>query len=141
MSWPAPTRADHDTFCRIEGWTRVRDATGRTGTHHRTYELALPDGRILRTRFSHPPNRTTYGARLWAHILRDQLGVDEATLQAAVRGGETPQRSRTAPPAESLPVEVAALLVNRVGLTRDQVTALSRDEAIERLNRFWAEGR
>lgn len=83
MSWPAPTRADHDTFCRTEGWTRVRDATGHTGTQHITDELSLPDGRILRTRISHPPNRTTYGLRMWAHILRDQLCVDEATFWAA----------------------------------------------------------
>lgn len=141
MSWPAPTRADHDKFCRIEGWTRVRDATGRSGTHHVTYEVALPDGRILRTRISHPPNRTGYGARLWAHILRDQLCVDEATFWAAVRDSVVPERARPAAPAESLPVEIAALLVNRVGLSREQVAAMSREEAIERLNRFWAEGR
>jgi hypothetical protein len=140
MSWPAPTRADHDKFCRVERWTCVSNAKGRTGTHHLTYELALPDGRILRTRISHPPNRTTYGARMWAHILRDQLCIDEATFWAAVRDGVVPQRARAAPPAESLPAEVAALLVHRLGLTREQVAALSREEAIERLNRFWTEG-
>lgn len=140
MSRPASTRADHDTFCRIEGWVRVRDASGRTGTHHVTYELALPDGRILRTRISHPPNRTGYGARLWAHILRNQLRVDEATFWAAVRDGIAPQRVSAGPQGESLPVEVVALLLNRVGLTHEQVAALSRAEAIERLNRFWAEG-
>lgn len=140
MSWPAPTRADHDNFCRIEGWARVRDATGRTGMHHITYELALPDGGILRTRVSHAPNRTSYGARMWAHILRDQLCVDEATFWAAVRDGIPPQRARPDRPADTLPAEVAALLMQRVGLTREQIVALSREEAIERLNRFWAEG-
>jgi hypothetical protein len=139
MKWPPPTRADHDKFCRIEGWTRVRDAKGRTGTHHVTYELALPDGRILRTRVSHPVNRATYGASMWAHILRDQLCVDEATFWAAVRESIKPLRAHAAGLAESLPAEVAALLVNRVGLTREQVAALTRQEAIERLNRFWAE--
>ncbi|HET9875556.1 MAG TPA: hypothetical protein VFQ37_07280, partial [Mycobacterium sp.] len=74
------------------------------------------------------------------HILRDQLCIDEGTFWAAVRGGSTPQRSRPAPPPESLPAEVAALLVNRVGLTREQVAALSRAEAIQRINRFWTEG-
>jgi hypothetical protein len=50
----------------------------RTGTHHVTYELDLPDGRILRTRISHPPGRTTYGpSSLWAHVPRDQLQVSE----------------------------------------------------------------
>jgi hypothetical protein len=140
MNWPAPTRADHDKFCRFEGWVRVRDAIGRIGTHHLTYELVLPDGRILRTRISHPPNRTTYGARMWAHILRDQLCIDEATFWTALRDGITPQRTNAIPPAEPLPVEVAALLVNRVGLTREQVAALSREGAIERLNQFWTEG-
>lgn len=140
MSFPAPTRADHDKFCRVEGWARVRDATGRTGTHHVTYELVVPDGRILRTRNSRPPNRTGYGARIWAHILRDQLCVDEATFWAAVRDGTLPGRGRSAPSGESLPPEVAALLVNRVGLSREQIAGLSREEAIERLNRFWREG-
>jgi hypothetical protein len=141
MSWPAPTRADHDKFCRIEGWTPVSDAAGRTGTHHVTYERALPDGRILRTRISHPPNRTSYGAGLWAHILRDQLDVDEATFWAAVRDGVKPSRGAAATPAETLPAELALLLVNRVGLTREQLAAMTKTEAIERLNRFWTEGR
>jgi hypothetical protein len=141
MSWPAPTRADHEKFCRTEGWTRVRDATGRAGTHHITYELVLPDGRILRTRVSHPPNRSTYGPRLWSHILRDQLQVDEATFWAAIRDGVSPPRMSTASdPATSLPAELAFLLVGRVGLTREQVAGMTRAEAIERINRFWAEG-
>jgi hypothetical protein len=140
MSWPAPTRADHDKFCRAEGWTPVRDATGRSGTHHITYELALPDGRMLRTRISHPPNRTTYGAGMWAHILRDQLDVDEATFWAAVRDGVKPTRSGSAVPAETLPAEVAFLLVDRVGLSREQIAAMTKAEAIERLNRYWTEG-
>ena len=140
MSWPAPTRAEHDKFCRVEGWTPVRDATGRSGTHHITYELALPDGRMLRTRISHPPNRTTYGAGLWAHILRDQLDVDEATFWAALRDGVKPSRGAAARPAETLPAELAFLLVNRVGLAREQIAAMSKAEAIECLNRYWTEG-
>jgi hypothetical protein len=141
MSWPAPTRADHDKFCRTEGWTRVRDATGRVGTHHVAYELTLPDGRILRTRVSHPLNRTAYGPRLWSHILRDQLQVDEATFWAAIRDGMKPPRSSTVShPSALLPAEVAILLVSRVGLTREQVAGMTRAEAIQRLNRSWAEG-
>jgi hypothetical protein len=141
MSWPAPTRADHDKFCRTEGWKKVRDATGRIGTHHITYELALPDGRILRTRISRPPDRTTYGPSMWSHILRDQLDVDEATFWAAVRDGRKPARTAsTAPSAEALPTEVAFLLVNRVGLSREEVAAMTKEEAIQRLNRYWAEG-
>jgi hypothetical protein len=141
MNWPAPTRADHEKFCRIEGWTKVRDATGRSDTHHLTYELALPDGRILRTRISHPPDRTTYGPSMWTHILRDQLDVDAATFWAAVRDRAKPTRTRPARVAGGLPTEVAFLLVNRVGLSREQVAGLTKHQAIERLNRYWAEGR
>ena len=140
MSWPAPTRADHATFCRVEGWTPVRDATGRTGTHHVTHELALPDGRILRTRISHPPNRSTYGPALWAHILRDQLDVDEATFWAAVRDKILPQRTAPPAPVESLPVEIALLLHHRCGLSRAEIATMTKAEAIERLNRYWTEG-
>jgi hypothetical protein len=137
MTWPAPSRADHESFCRIEGWTPVRDGTDGAGTRHVTYELGLDDGRTLRTRISHPPNRTTYGAGLWAHILRDQLDVDEATFWVAVRDGVKPTRDTPALPAETLPAELAILLRNRVGLTRDQIAAMTKTEAIERLNRYW----
>jgi hypothetical protein len=95
--------------------------------------------RILRTRISHPPNRTTYGASMWSHILRDQLDVDEATFWAAVHDGVQAARSAPVIPAETLPVEVAFLLINRVGLTREQVAAMTRSEAIGRLNRYWTE--
>lgn len=140
MSWPAPTRSDHERFCRVEGWTPVRNATGRAGGHHITYELTLPDGRTLRTRISHPPGRSTYGSALWSHILLDQLDVDEATFWTAVRDKVPPRRTDTTPPADTLPAELALLLLNRVGLSRTQIATMSRGEAIERLNRYWTEG-
>lgn len=141
MKWPAPTRADHTAFCRIEGWTPVRDAVGRTGTHHITYQLHLPDGRVLRTRISHPPNRDTYGPSLWAHILRDQLQIDEPSFWAAVRDDVRPSRACSRDPTESLPTELAGLLINRVGLSREELAGLTRAEAITRLTQFWTEGR
>ena len=49
-AWPQPTREDHERFCQAEGWERVREAKGRTGTHHVTYELA----RMERPGTSHP---------------------------------------------------------------------------------------
>src|SRR5215472_12572327 len=111
MSGPVPTRKDHEAFCEAEGWQRVRDARGRTGTHHVTYELDLPDGRILRTRVSHPVDRTDYGPRLWRHILRDQLEVDEAVFWSCVRDGSKPQRGMPVPPRESLPADLVHLLI------------------------------
>ena len=43
MSWQQPTRKDHDTFCKTEQWQQVRNAQGRAGTHHVTYEFYLPE--------------------------------------------------------------------------------------------------
>src|SRR5256885_17060814 len=100
-SWPPPTRKDHETFCEVEEWRRVRDARGRPGTHHVTYELDLVDGRILRTRISHPVDRSGYGPSMWKHILRDQLDVDEPSFWACVQDGVKPDRGTPAPPAEA----------------------------------------
>jgi hypothetical protein len=141
VSGPAPTRSDHDRFCRTEGWVTVRDARGRAVGHHITYELALSDGQVLRTRVSRPPNRKTYGASLWSAILRDQLLVDDATFWACVNEGVLPNRGerRSQPQDPALPVEVVSLLVTKVRLSESEVAAMSKEEAIARLIRFWAE--
>lgn len=140
MTWPQATREDHERFCRAEGWRRVRDAKGRTGTHHVTYELALPDGKVLRTRISRPPDRTTYGASLWAHILRDQLSVTQDVFWACVRDGTLPDRGIPAPPAEALPADLVHLLITRVGLSEAEVRQLTKPEAFERLQQYWIQG-
>lgn len=137
-SWPTPTRADHARFVRVEGWTPV------ASTHHETYQLALPDGTVLRTRISRPPDRTSYGRRLWAHILRDQLDVTEESFWACVRDGVTPDRGTSGPPArfgDSIPLDVVTLLLDRVGLTREQIRSMTREEAIARLNEHWSSDR
>ena len=139
MTWPAPTRADHQRFCVTEGWREVRDARGSTGTHHIVYELELSDGRVLRTRISHPPGRENYGASIWKHILRDQLGISEAEFWACAKDGIKPQRGGIELPKEALPLEVVSILINRVGLPEVEVAQMGRDEAIARLNQYWAE--
>ncbi|MEU1549294.1 cytotoxic translational repressor of toxin-antitoxin stability system [Nocardia sp. NPDC005745] len=141
MTWPQPTRKRHEQFCEIEGWERIRDARGRTGTHHVTYELGLPDGRILRTRISHPVDRTSYGASLWAHILRDQLDVTADSFWECVLNDVLPNRGFPELPKASLPLDLVHLLIHRVGLTEDEIAQMSREEAIARIERFWTEGR
>ncbi len=137
-SQPQATRADHQQFVVNEGWQQVKS------THHDTYELDLPDGRVLRTRISRPPNRATYGARMWAHILRDQLDVTADEFRACVRDGVAPNRAPDDFPEEtdeSIPVDVVNLLVGRVGLTRRDLVGMTREEAIARLNQYWTTGR
>lgn len=140
VSWPQSTRESHERFCRTEQWTQVRDARGRTGTHHTTFELALADGRILRTRISRPVDRTAYGPRLWSHILRDQLDVTDDEFWTCVQDGILPKRGAPDVPTEALPVELVYLLVNRVGLGEAAITGMTKDEAIARLNQYWATG-
>ncbi len=140
MTWPAPTRQDHEIFCKNEGWQPVRNARGSTGTHHVTYELHLHDGRILRTRISHPVNRDTYGAQIWSHILRDQLDVDQGTFWSCVQDGITPDRGIPQPRAEALPAELVHLLLTRVHLSEAEIAAISKDEAIARMQQFWVTG-
>jgi hypothetical protein len=141
MSWPTPTRQDHQTFCEIEGWEPVRTARGRTGTHHLTYELDLPDGRILRTRISHPPDRSTYGPGIWSHILRDKLDVTEDGFWDCVHNGVKPARGiPEGPAADPIPAEVVHMLLTRVRLAEPEVARMTREEAIARLNQYWAQG-
>ncbi|HEY2701765.1 MAG TPA: cytotoxic translational repressor of toxin-antitoxin stability system [Pseudonocardiaceae bacterium] len=140
MTWPQATRKDHHTFCQVEQWLQVRDSRGRTGMHHVTFTLVLPDGRTLRTRISHPPGRTDYGPKLWRHILRDQLEVDEPTFWACAQDRIKPQRGAPEPSKESLPADLVHLLILRVGLPEDQVAEMSKEDAIARIQQFWSEG-
>lgn len=140
MTWPAPTREAHEVFCQTEGWQPIRTARGKTGTHHVTYELHLHDGRILRTRISHPVNRDTYGPGIWSHILKDQLDVDQATFWACVQDGTKPDRGAPELPAGALPADLVHLLLTRVGLSESEVAAMSKDRAIARMQQYWATG-
>src|SRR5258708_780810 len=127
MTWPAPTRRDHQAFCETEGWGIVRNARGKTsGAHAVTYELPLPGGRILRTRISHPPDSSTYGASMWSHILRDQLDVDEETFWACARNGVKPDRGEPETPPRALPADLAHLLVTRLRLSSAEIAQMSR---------------
>jgi hypothetical protein len=135
-SRPQPNRAVHKQFVVAEGWGEVES------THHDAYELVLPDGDVLRTRISRPPSKKhTYGKAMWAHILRDQLAVTAAEFWACLNDGELPDRGPDdSAPADAIPLDVVRLLIDRVGLTEQQVKGMSADEAIARLNRFWTTG-
>jgi len=142
VSHPAPTRTAHERFCKAEGWQVVRSAVGKRNTHHDTYELSLANGDVLRTRVSRPVNKQTYGPKLWAHILRDQLVVTEQEFWDCAERGIVPDRGG-APASEprGVPTEILYQLKHRAGLPASEIATLSRSEAIERLNEFWATDR
>jgi hypothetical protein len=141
VSWPTPTRQDHLRFCEIEGWSVVRSSKGKTGTHHDTYELTLESSDVFRTRISRPPDRTDHGQSLWRHILRDQLKVSEAEFWECLDSDSPPKRGAIEEPAkDSIPTGVVWNLINRVGLSEDEVRGMDKNEAIERLNQYWITG-
>ncbi len=135
------SRREHKQFCDIEGWDTVLDARGKKLRHHITYELALSDGRVLRTRISRPANNDTYGPRLWTAILRDQLDATEAAFWDCVEHHVLPPRpgSDAAPAAAGLPASLVHQLKTTLGLSDADVAALSKDEAVARMSAYWSQ--
>ncbi|MDO5618095.1 cytotoxic translational repressor of toxin-antitoxin stability system [Kocuria sp.] len=135
--YPLATREDHDDFCITEGWVLVRGATGKPVAHHRTYELSLHDGRILRTRISRPVDRTQYRPSLWTHVLRDQLEVTAHEFWACAREHVVPSRSRPVQrDSPSLPLYVVDGL-SKGGLSARDIASMTEEEAVERLHAMW----
>ena len=136
----AGTCADHEAFCRADGWEPKRDARGRAGAgDHVRYRLRLSDGRVLSTKISRPVDGTTYGEDLWRTILREQLQVTEEQFWACVNEGARPEREIPSEPslAETIPANVVHVLqVN--GLTDAEITVLGRDGAIKRAQAIWS---
>ena len=136
MSSRPGSRRDHQRFCLIEGWSELRNARGGRTGHHLTFEIAVADGIILRTRISRPANAEVYGPRLWSHILDDQLCVDEVAFWACVDRRIPPPRtpSDVEPGRATLPVWLAHQLVHELGLTSEQVAGLDVEEATRLLD-------
>lgn len=133
------TRVDHNQFCLNEEWEPVRGARGGV-RHHITYELPLPDGRILRTRVSRPVRKETYGADLWKTILREQLEVTEDEFWNCVRNKVKPERGpvEEPPPENALPAQLVYLLIHQAGVPEDQVATMTLPEALEAMNAYWS---
>lgn len=122
---PTPTGEDHDDFCTNEKWNLVRGSTGKPVTHHQTYELTLWDSRILRTRISRPVDRTDYSARMWSHILREQLEVTADVFWSCARDGVLPDRGapEVLPPRKTVPLYLVREL-SRLGVAEEEILTL-----------------
>lgn len=140
MSSPG-SRRDHNRFCAVEGWSEVRSARGKKVGHHITYELELPDGRILRTRVSRPADSTTYGTGLWKHILVEQLGVTEQEFWECVSNGSPPHRGPSVDEhrPDALPVSLVYQLIHDAGISESEVTGMTLQHAIEIMAAYWSQ--
>lgn len=137
----AGTRVDHNRFCLNEEWTLVRGARGREVRHHVTYELDLPDGRVLRTRVSRPVQKVVYGVDLWKAILREQLCVTEDEFWACVKSKVKPDRGggSVEPPPQSLPASLVHQLIHQAGVPEEQVATMTLKEAVKAMTAHWSE--
>lgn len=134
------SRRDHNRFCQVEGWSEVRNARGKKVAHHLTYELELPDGRILRTRVSRPADNTTYGPGLWKHILTEQLFVTEDEFWDCVSNGRPPDRGTSTQrvDANALPASLVYQLIHEAGVPEEDVAEMTLQQATETMVRFWS---
>lgn len=139
---PAATREHHDDFCVIEKWALVRGATGKPVNHHRTYELNLWDGSILRTRISRPVNSSTYGPKMWSQILREQLCVSVDEFWDCVNHAALPDRGAPAPRVVLKPLPLFLVKeLTRYGVSASELDGLTPTQAQAKLNdRIEAEG-
>ena len=87
------SRREHVRCCEVEGWATVRNARGKPVRRHITFELAVPNGNVLRTRISRPANSERYGPRLWSVILSEQLDVTEEQFWDCIDRGVPPART------------------------------------------------
>ncbi len=136
----AASRRDHKRFCEIEAWTEVRNARGKPTQHHITYELTVPDGRVLRTRISRPANTEIYGPGLWGHILDEQLDVTEDEFWDCVDNGILPARTPAVAelPQTALPADLVYQLVHTLGLGAKEIEGMTPEEAVRLLTQHWS---
>jgi hypothetical protein len=132
------SRRDHDRFCQVEPWSEARNARGKKVGYHVTYELELPDGRILRTRVSRPANNNTYGANLWNLILTEQLCVSEKEFWECVSEANPPKRGFASDetPAAALPAQLVHQLIHDVGVPEGEIVGMTlevRDRTNDRV--------
>jgi hypothetical protein len=66
--------------------------------------------------------------------------VDQADFWACVQDGVSPDRGAPQPPTEALPAELVHLLLTRAHLSEGEIAAMSKDEAIARMQQFWTTG-
>jgi len=137
------SRRDHDRFCQVEQWSEVRNARGKKVGHHVTYELELPDGRILRTRVSRPANNTTYGASLWNLILTEQLCVSEQEFWECVSNKNPPKRGfgSDETPVAALPAQLVHQLIHDLGVPESEIVGMTLERATKLMIAYWSQPR
>lgn len=126
-----PTFHELIRFVQIEGWEDKDKKSGKKkGDHHR-YVFTTPTGERLYTRISHGKGQI-HDPDLFAHILRDQLSINEEQFWAAVDHGKKPIR-QTPPPIQmsgALDAKLVRNLITKVKVNPIQLEGITQQEAI-----------
>ncbi len=140
MTPNSPTWDDIKDFLAADGWRELpSNAWGGRRAEHIFYEKVLPDGRTLETHVSHSDKSLSAG--LFGQILRSQLEVSRAGFWDCIRSGTPVDRPVI---VDAAPVEhdawIVRILVGDLHMTSAQIAGLSREAAIEPVNRHWQKG-
>lgn len=127
---PIPDKKDLRRFCELDGW----EETEAVAPDHDRYRKKIDDGSILRTKVSHGRGPVCNDIALWTRIWRHQLRLESEDEFWKVLKTHTrvPRGQRIEQPTgESLDAWLFEFLVNVVGLSENEVLALSNDAAME----------
>jgi hypothetical protein len=131
----APTWGDLVAFCKADQWNLSRQ------TKHAVYTRVLADGTALQTEASRGKDAHDIGVGLFHFILRVELRVSEEEFWEAIRTGE-PARRPAHPAPPRVPPKPSAGMVHQLRkylrLGDDEISELSKDEAIEKLNEYFS---
>lgn len=134
---PLPTNKQLRRFVEVEGWQDKDKASNKKkGDHHR-YTFVTPRGEMLYTRISHGRDEIR-NPDLFAHILRDQLQIDEEQFWAAVNNGIKPKRPSATleTPTDGIDYKLANNLIKKVGLKPQDLVGMSQDRAVKLWNNW-----
>ena len=138
---PLPTNKQLRRFVEVEGWQDKDKASKKKNGDHDRYTFVTPRGEILYTRISHGKDEI-HNPGLFAHILRDQLQIDEDQFWAAVNDGIKPKRPSATieVPTEGVDYKLASNLIKRVGLNPQDLAGMSQAKATQIWNDWLSSG-
>jgi hypothetical protein len=127
-----PSWREIEEFCRIDGWTVVRE------TDHRFFQKVLPSGEVLETHTSFASRKAMSRGRFGA-ILRTQLKVTREQFWETLRTGRPVERPAPVEPAGPRhKLYIVQVLKRELGMSEDAIARLTVEEAERLVHEHWS---
>lgn len=141
MTPSSPTWGEIRRFLSADGWREIPgNERGGSRSRHVFFDKVLDDGRRLETHISHADDKTVSPGR-FGEILRTQLEVSRAAFWECIRSGAPTDRPAATEPAPvEHPAWIVRVLAGELHMTAAEISALTAEEAVERVNRHWRSG-